>query len=145
MPSDSGATTSCWMELPMPAFAPLAADTQADVCVVGAGIAGLSTAYELAAQGRSVIVVDDGPIGSGETGRTTSHLSNAFDDRYHHVESQHDEEVSRLVANSHTAAIDRIERIVADERIECDFRRVDGYLFAPAEAPQDELDKELKA
>jgi glycine/D-amino acid oxidase-like deaminating enzyme/nitrite reductase/ring-hydroxylating ferredoxin subunit len=145
MPSDSGASTSYWMEVPMPAFAPLAADARADVCVVGAGIAGLSAAYELAREGRSVVVVDDGSIGSGETGRTTSHLSNAFDDRYHHVERQHGGEVSGLVAQSHTAAIDRIESIVREEHIECEFRRVDGYLFAPDDAPQDELVKELDA
>jgi glycine/D-amino acid oxidase-like deaminating enzyme/nitrite reductase/ring-hydroxylating ferredoxin subunit len=145
MPSDSGASTSYWMELPMPTYVPLTGDAQADVCIVGAGIAGLSTAYHLARQGQSVIVVDDGPIGGGETGRTTSHLSNAFDDRYHHIESQHGEEVSRLVAQSHTAAIDRIESIVRDERIDCDFRRVDGYLFAPDDAPKGELGKELEA
>jgi glycine/D-amino acid oxidase-like deaminating enzyme/nitrite reductase/ring-hydroxylating ferredoxin subunit len=145
MPSDSGASTSFWMELPLPSHAPLASDAAADVCVVGAGIAGLSIAYHLVGAGKSVIVVDDGAIGSGETGRTTAHLSNAFDDRYHHVESRHGKEVSRLVAQSHTAAIDRIEAIAQEERIPCDFKRVDGYLFAPPEANQQELQDELEA
>ena len=145
MPSDSGATTSFWMELSLPDHPPLAEDCATEVCIVGAGIAGLSTAYHLAREGRRVVVLDDGAIGSGETGRTTSHLSNAFDDRYHRVESRHGEEISRLVAQSHTAAIDRIEAIVRDEGIECDFRRVDGYLFSPPEAPADELEKELRA
>lgn len=53
-----------------------------DVCIVGAGIAGMSTAYLLAREGKSVVVVDDGPIGGGMTGRTTTHLVNALDDRY---------------------------------------------------------------
>lgn len=145
MASDSGATTSYWMNVQLPHFGPLAADTQADVCIIGAGIAGLSTAYHLARHDKSVLVIDDGSIGGGETGRTTAHLSNAFDDRYHHVESQHGEEVSRWVAESHTAAIARIEAILQDEDIDCDFRRVDGYLFAPPEADPDELDKELAA
>lgn len=145
MPSDSGCTTSFWMELPVPRYAALTADASADVCIVGAGIAGLSVAYLLAREGKLVIVLDDGAIGSGETGRTTSHLSNAFDDRYHHVERRHGKEVSRLVAQSHTAAIDLIEAIVTLENIECDFRRVDGYLFAPAEADPRELGEELEA
>lgn len=145
MPSDSGATTSYWMNLLMPSFEQLPADADADVCVVGAGIAGLSVAYHLVQEGKSVIVVDDGSIGSGETGRTTSHLSNAFDDRYYEVESTHGEKIARMVAQSHTAAIDRIEAIVQAERIDCDFRRVDGYLFAPPEADPDELGKELDA
>lgn len=145
MPSDSGSTTSFWMEQPVSDHAPLAGDCTTDVCVVGAGIAGLSTAYHLLLQGREVLVLDDGPVGGGETGRTTAHLSNAFDDRYHHVESRHGEDVSRLVAQSHTAAISRIEAIVRDEGIACDFRRVDGYLFAPPEADPGELDRELAA
>ena len=45
----------------------------ANVCVVGAGIAGITTAYLLAREGKSVVVVDDGPVGGGETGRTTAH------------------------------------------------------------------------
>jgi glycine/D-amino acid oxidase-like deaminating enzyme len=123
MSSDSGSTTSFWMEYSVATFPPLTEDRTTTVCIVGAGIAGLSTAYHLALQGQDVIVLDDGAIGSGETGRTTAHLSNAFDDRYHRVESQHGEEVSRAVAQSHTAAIDRIEAVVRDERIDCDFRR----------------------
>src|SRR4051812_45919034 len=110
------------MTFPVPDLPPLTGDCMTGVCVVGAGIAGLSTAYHLSLQGQKVLVLDDGAIGSGETGRTTAHLSNAFDDRYHRVESQHGEEVSRTVAQSHTAAIDRIEAIVRDERIDCDFR-----------------------
>lgn len=145
MPSDSGATTSYWMGYSVPDFSPLTESRTADVCIVGAGIAGLSTAYHLVQEGRKVVVLDDGPIGSGETGRTTAHLSNAFDDRYHHIESRHGKEISHLVAQSHTAAIDRIESIVRNEGIDCDFRRVDGYLFWPPEAPQDELQKELDA
>src|SRR6476659_1151273 len=64
-------------------------DAMTDVCIVGAGIAGISTAYLLAREGLSVIVLDDGPIGGGETGRTTAHLSNAIDDRYVEIERIH--------------------------------------------------------
>jgi NADPH-dependent 2,4-dienoyl-CoA reductase/sulfur reductase-like enzyme len=68
---------------------PLRASIEVDVCVVGAGIAGLSTAYGLAREGRRVAVLDDGPIGGGETGRTTAHLTNALDDRYVFLERMH--------------------------------------------------------
>lgn len=118
---------------------------QADVCVVGAGISGLTTAYLLAREGRSVVVLDDGPIGGGETGRTTAHLSNAFDDRYCELERIFGESGSRLAAESHTAAIDRIEQIVREEQIECDFERVDGYLFVPPDCSKDVLEREIVA
>ena len=146
MEISSGHTTSYWMETaPLRRPPALAADATVDVCVVGAGIAGLSVAYPLAVAGRRVLVLDDGPIGGGETGRTTAHLMTAFDDRYHQVERHHGEEASRVVADSHAAAIDSIEAIARREGIDCDFRRVDGYLFLPPGASTDELDRELAA
>ncbi|MBA3890081.1 MAG: FAD-binding oxidoreductase, partial [Gemmatimonadaceae bacterium] len=79
----SGATTSLWADTAsVPTYMPLASDARADVCVIGAGIAGITTAYLLAKSGKSVIVLDDNAIGGGETGRTTAHLSYALDDRY---------------------------------------------------------------
>src|SRR5689334_18550124 len=102
-------------------------DVKADVCIVGAGIGGLTTAYLLTQEGKSVVVVDDGAVGSGETSRTTAHLAYALDDRYFELERMHGTEGSRLAAESHSAAIDRIEQIVGKESIACDFSRVDGY------------------
>ncbi|HEY0729717.1 MAG TPA: FAD-binding oxidoreductase, partial [Pyrinomonadaceae bacterium] len=69
-----------------PSQAQLKGNIRTDVCIVGAGIAGMTTAYLLAKEGRSVVVLDDGPIGGGMTGRTTAHLTNAFDDRYAEME-----------------------------------------------------------
>jgi len=117
----------------------LSADARADVCVIGAGIAGLSTAYMLMKKGRRVLVIDDGPVGGGMTARSTAHLTNAIDDRYCEVERLHGEDGARMAATSHTAAIEAIEAIVAHEGIDCDFARVDGYLFLPPEGDPDEL------
>ena len=126
-------------------YPPLAGSESADVCVVGAGIAGLTTAWFLARAGRSVLVVDDGGIGSGETSRTTAHLSNAVDDRYFLIERLHGEVGAALCADSHTAAIDRIEAIAAEEGIDCDFERVDGYLFLGPDDKPKLLERELDA
>jgi len=129
----------------IPAYSPLTADVSADVCIVGAGISGLTTAYLLAQVGKSVVVLDDGRIASGMTAVTTAHLANALDDRYFHLERLHGERGARLAAESHTAAIDRIEAIVSRERIACDFERLDGYLFAAPGHGEDYLDQELAA
>src|SRR5687767_149852 len=123
----------------------LAGDTTADVCIVGAGIAGLTTAYLLAKQGASVIVLDDGPTAGGETCRTTAHLVSALDDRFYNLERLHGVDGARLAAQSHAAAIDRIERIVEAERIACDFSRLDGYLFVPPRDDIHQLEDELEA
>lgn len=143
---NSGATTSIWMatEVMAPQSA-LTEDTRADVCVVGAGIAGMTTAYLLARAGRSVVVLDDGPIGGGMTGRTTAHLVTALDDRYFELETLHGERGAQLAADSHKASIDQVERIVIAEKIECEFERLDGYLFVPPGESKEILDRELAA
>ncbi len=125
--------------------APLFHNTKADVCVVGAGIAGLSTAYLLASAGKSVVVLDDGPIADGQTRKTTAHLSNALDDRYVEIERLHGSEGARLAAHSHTAAIEKIGEIARQEQIDCDYERLDGYLFVPPGESADILEQERDA
>ena len=123
----------------------LTADARCDVCVIGAGIAGMSTAYMLMKKGRRVMVIDDGPVGGGMTSRTTAHLMSEIDDRYYEVERLHGEDGAGMAATSHSAAIDAIEDIVAHEGIECDFARLDGYLFLPPDGDPEELLQEYGA
>jgi glycine/D-amino acid oxidase-like deaminating enzyme/nitrite reductase/ring-hydroxylating ferredoxin subunit len=142
----SGNTASVWMgTFDSPDFPPLPRDLTTDVCVIGAGIAGLFTAYSLVKAGKKVVVLDDGPIGGGESGRTTAHLTWAMDDRIYRLESIHGEANTRLIVESHMAAVNRIEEIIRLEQIDCDFRRVDGYLFLGAGDKLEELEKELVA
>jgi glycine/D-amino acid oxidase-like deaminating enzyme/nitrite reductase/ring-hydroxylating ferredoxin subunit len=126
-------------------FAPLTRNVTTEVCVVGAGIAGITTAYLLARAGKRVAVLDKGPIGGGETGQTTAHLSSAMDDGFHEIEKVHGEEGSRLTFQSHHAAIERIAAIVAEEGIPCDFERVDGYLVPGAGHGREFLEREHDA
>jgi glycine/D-amino acid oxidase-like deaminating enzyme/nitrite reductase/ring-hydroxylating ferredoxin subunit len=90
-------------------------------------------------------VLDDGPIAGGETSRTTAHIVNALDDYYHELERLHGEAGARLAADSHTAAIEAIERIVADAGIRCDFLRLDGYLCCARPDDAEILSNELSA
>ncbi len=139
-------TQSVWMDTAeIPLESSLNERITADVCIVGAGIAGMSVGYLLAREGKSVVIVDDGPIGGGMTGRTTAHLVNALDDRYFELERLHGEEAARYAAESHTAAIDQVEAIVKQESIACEFERLDGYLFVPPRDSKKILDDELEA
>src|SRR4051794_1951044 len=106
----SGRTVSIWMASEkIEAFQTLNQNISTDVCIVGAGIAGLTTAYLLTREGVSVVVLDDGPILSGETERTTAHLVTALDDRYFELDKIHGQRGASLAAESHRTAIDRIE------------------------------------
>src|SRR5436190_21507113 len=115
--SDEGNTISYWeaTERLIQRDAALSAET--GVCIVGGGIAGLTTAYLLAKAGQQVTVVDDGLIGGGETCRTTAHLSNAIDDRIYRIEKWHGKEKARLAVENHTRAIDQSDSIAGADNL----------------------------
>ncbi len=146
MESDSGKSVSPWLaSVEMPQTKPLEKNIETDVGIVGAGISGLTTAYLLAREGKKVVVIDDGAIGDGETGRTTAHIVNALDDRYYVLERMHGQKGARLAAESHTEAINKVEEIVRAEKIDCEFERVDGYLFEPPGGDPKNIEREYHA
>src|SRR5947207_14288152 len=110
-------TISVWMGLnkSKPSFSKLQKTAEAEVCVIGAGIAGLTTAYLLQKAGKAVSVVDAWGLAAGETARTTAHLTAVLDDRFADLESLFGVPDTKLAADSHRAAIDRIEQIVRAE------------------------------
>jgi glycine/D-amino acid oxidase-like deaminating enzyme/nitrite reductase/ring-hydroxylating ferredoxin subunit len=142
----AGSSTSPWAAgTLLPAVPALPEDVTTDVCVVGAGIAGLSTAARLAEEGQSVVVLERDGIGAGETGRTTAHLTCALDARFRRLERLHGPDGARLAAASHAAAIERIAAQAARAPEECWFERVDGYLFDPVDGDGDALHEEAEA
>ena len=147
----SGSKESSWYdEIPQPIkFDKLKRNISSsellDVAIVGGGIAGLSTAYLLSKSGKKVILFEDGYIGSGETGRTTAHITHALDDRYYNLEKLHGNEGAHIAAESHTAAINMLEAIVNEEKIDCDFEKLDGFLFLDSTDTKESLDDELEA
>lgn len=143
----SGTNLSYWFSSNVKTltFEKLNQDIDTDILVIGGGIAGLTTAYCLAKSGRKVILVEDGYIGSGETGRTTAHLTCALDDRYFELEKNFDEQAAKLIADSHMAAIEWIANTVEHHNIDCHFKRVDGYLFLSSSDTAETLEKEYEA
>lgn len=139
-------TVSLWAAVEVaPDAAPLTRDEQVDVAVIGSGIAGLSVAYELALAGQKVAVIDRGPIGSGMTARTTAHLTSICDDYFSKLIELRGHDLARLFYESQSTAIDRIEAIQQTERVACDFRRVDGFLFPSSATQEADLERELDA
>jgi glycine/D-amino acid oxidase-like deaminating enzyme/nitrite reductase/ring-hydroxylating ferredoxin subunit len=138
------ASLSIWQaESNFPFLPTLSSHLTADVCVIGAGIAGLSVAYQLLREGKSVVLLERDTLGHGQTGLTSAHLSNALDEGFVRLISLHGEEGARLAMESHGAAIREIERIIKRHDINCEFAWVDGFLFSDGEGSG--LDEELEA
>jgi len=123
-------TRSLWMKVDVYPDAPkFSGKNICDTVIIGSGIAGLSVARELASIGQKVIVIDRGSIAGGMTSRTTAHLAPICDDGLSALINLRGEETARLFQESQEAAVARIEENVAELKIDCNFRRLDAFLF----------------
>lgn len=123
----------------------LTENVDADVVVIGSGIAGMSVAYELTKAGQRVVVVDRGPIGGGMTSRTTAHLSDYSDDGFRELIKMRGLDAARGWRQSQAAAVARIEAISQELASSCNFRRLDGFLFLAPGSDASIIDDELVA
>ncbi|GKT60184.1 FAD dependent oxidoreductase [Colletotrichum tofieldiae] len=132
----SGATDAVWVHNDKyanrtgPESKPLTRDTEADVCIVGSGIAGVSVAYELVTRGKQVILLEARELLSGETGRTSGHLSNALDDGYLEIRKKHGHGGAKAAAESHTWALNYVGEIAKKLGIACEYRKLPGYMVS---------------
>jgi len=116
-----------------------------EVCIIGAGNSGLLTAYQLQKKGFKVVVLEKDDLGFSETALTSAHLSSALDDGYVNLIKWHGKDGAKMAYHSHKSAIDMIEDIARTENIECDFKRVNGYLFLGPNDDRKVLEDELHA
>ncbi len=137
-------TTPLWLATrPAPRFERLAGDLAVDVAVVGAGVSGLTAAVLLGRAGLRVAVLERDRVGSGETGHTTSHLTEAVDARYQTIIKDFGIEGATLVSESKRRAIDQIELLAGS--LQLNFERTPGYLYTEREKDLDFLAQELDA
>ena len=117
-------------------------DIEADILVIGAGITGMTTAYFL--KDKNVCVVDANIIGHGVTLNTTAKI-NYFQERiYTKIKNIRDEECAKKYLKSQLNAIQDIKEIIEKETIDCNFKRVDSYVFSNKESEIEPLKKEVE-
>lgn len=129
----------------LPTYPPLHNDLETESCIIGGGVAGLCIAYRLCRENRKVAVLMQGTLADSETAHTTAHLTKVLDTRYFELEKLFGSHEMGLIAASHARAIDWIEEVAHEENIECEFHRLDGYLFASDGPSAKTLDDELDA
>ncbi|OIW32741.1 DAO-domain-containing protein [Coniochaeta ligniaria NRRL 30616] len=127
----TGATDPVWVhKVPYseyPTFPELKEDLETDVCIIGAGIAGIQTAYELINRGREVVMIEARAVLSGNTSRTSGHLTNDLDDGFVEIAKKHGEDGAKIAAESQAWGRDRIGEISKKLGIECEYRKVPAY------------------
>ncbi|HHD2964447.1 FAD-dependent oxidoreductase [Clostridium perfringens] len=118
-------------------------DIKTDVLVIGAGIAGVLTAYMLKQKGRDVVLIDAAEIASGNTKNTTAKITSQHDLIYSKLIAEFGEEKARQYAKANELAIKKYKEIIEDKRIECDFEEKPAYVYSLNEI--DVLKEEVEA
>src|SRR3954468_6441778 len=98
-------------------------DLEVDACVVGGGIAGVTTALELARGGRSVVLLERDRVGAGVTGHSTAKLSSLQGSTYSELERHFGAAAAAGYAELNEGAIGYVVDRVQTLRIDCDLRR----------------------
>ncbi|EIW6614276.1 FAD-dependent oxidoreductase [Clostridium perfringens] len=118
-------------------------DIKTDVLVIGAGIAGILTAYMLKQNGREVVLIDAAEIASGNTKNTTAKITSQHDLIYSKLITEFGEEKARQYAKANELAIKKYKEIIEDRRIDCDFEEKSAYVYSLNEV--DVLKEEVEA
>jgi glycine/D-amino acid oxidase-like deaminating enzyme len=112
-----------------PTYPELANDIETDVAIVGGGITGLTTAYLLKKSGLRVVVLEKHNLSSGTTGGTTGKVTSQHGIKYADLQRRLGEQTARLYGQANQQAIDQIEQIIKQEKIDCDWERADNYVY----------------
>ncbi|KAL2268038.1 hypothetical protein VTJ83DRAFT_2884 [Remersonia thermophila] len=144
----SGTTDPVWVhKVPfssLPTFPSLDCDLHTDIAIIGSGIAGTHIAYELVKRGHNVVLLEARDVLSGETGRTSGHLTSDLDDGYIEIAKKHGKEGATKAAEAHSWAVSRVGEIAKDLGVECEYRRVKAYTVSQYPAGTEEHDQEVK-
>jgi glycine/D-amino acid oxidase-like deaminating enzyme/nitrite reductase/ring-hydroxylating ferredoxin subunit len=133
--------TSYWQETKFPRYGALKQPANFNVVVIGGGITGLTAAYLLQKAGMSVCVLERDRVAMVDTGHTTAHLTYVTDMRLPKLVKYFGEQASQLAWQAGKFAIDTIHSIAANENIDCEFRRVPGFLHTSLRGKRDETDQ----
>lgn len=144
----SGDTNPVWYHRDPPSnrpkFMKMDKDLETDICIIGAGVAGISTAYELVKRGREVTLIEAREVLSGETGRTSGHLSSDLDGEYAEIKKKHGEKGAKAAAASHMWAIERVGEISNELGIDCEYRKLPGYQISQYPKGSQDHDSEIQ-
>lgn len=119
-------------------------DIETDVCIIGGGLAGISSAYELAKAGLKVVVLERDQIGKKTTGNTTGKITSQHGLFYKYLAESEGDEFAKKYLNANEQAIKNIKSIIDTEKIECDFEYQDAYVYTQKQEEISKINEELR-
>ena len=122
--------------------ASLKGDIRTDVAVIGGGMTGILTAWQLKQAGVRAVVLEADRIGGGQTGNTTAKITSQHGMFCHTFIENKGEETARKYVQANQAAVEEYKRIIREKGISCDLRECDSYVYS---ADGDILAKEVEA
>lgn len=114
----------------IPKRLPLDSDIEADVTVIGGGMAGILTAYQLECAGVRTVVLEAGQIGGGQTRNTTAKITSQHGMFCHDFIEKKGRDAAGQYVRANQAAVEEYKRIVEEERIDCDLEEKDSYVYS---------------
>ena len=137
---------SIWRECSSKTSYPkLEENKQTEICIVGAGITGIVTAYELAEKGKKVILLDRDKCISGVTADTTAKVTSQHGLIYNYLINEFGKETAEKYLYANEDAIKRVKQIIDKNNIECDFEYKDAYVYTNDEKELEKIQKEVEA
>ena len=117
----------------IPKRLPLDSDIEADVAVIGGGMAGILTAYQLECAGVRTVVLEAGQIGGGQTRNTTAKITSQHGMFCHDFIEKKGRDAAGQYVRANQTAVEEYKRIVEEERIDCDLEEKDSYVYSQDE------------
>ena len=116
----------------------------ADVCIIGAGIFGLSCAYYLSKAGLKVIVLEKDSIGEKTTGHTTGKITSAHGLFYNYLVNNFNETFAHDYLFANEEAISNIKNIIDTENIKCDFEYKSNFIYTTNKSEVNQIKAEVE-
>ncbi len=120
-------------------------ECKTDVCIIGGGITGISTAYYLSKEGRKVVILERKNLAERATGNTTAKITSQHGLFYNYLLEDQGKDFAKKYYMANQEAIKNIEEIIEEENINCDFEKQSAYVFTQDAKNLEKIKKEVKA
>ena len=125
-------------------FEEIKEDKKVSVCIIGGGLTGLQTAYNLSDK-LDVVILEKDRICGSTSGKTTGKITSQHGVFYDYLINSQSKEFAKMYLEANEKAIQNIKDIIEKEEIECDLEEESSYVFTKQETKLDMIKNEQKA